>query len=145
MCKHYIKHKLHYSIAFLKVKFKNCIQPKSIFYLNTSLKGKLERSRYKHIEQLDIWLTEINNQKSFQIPIIQTLDKQPYRYINRWVNRYMYPQHRLGSFTTYGRKGSNANSLNARLMQDIVSRLRGYKTFFVVNSTEHDISTAHKN
>ena len=28
---------------------------------------------------------------------------------------------------------------------EMFSCLRGYKTFFVLNSTEHEISTAHKN
>ena len=27
---------------------------------------------------------------------------------------------------------------------DVVSRIRGYKTFFMLNSTKHEISTAHK-
>ena len=31
------------------------------------------------------------------------------------------------------------------LDQQILSRPRGYKTFLVLNSAEHEISTAHKN
>ena len=29
--------------------------------------------------------------------------------------------------------------------QEVIVRPRGYKTFSMLNSTEHDISTAHKN
>ena len=35
--------------------------------------------------------------------------------------------------------------LSASLLLSYVIRSRGYKTFFMLNSTEHKISTAHKN
>ena len=50
----------------------------------------------------------------------------------------------VGILTSMNRKKSCSAELSMKRFYNFVARARGYKTFFMLNSVEHEILNAHK-
>ena len=79
----------------------------------------------------------------FQSPLNSTGHCIPIRHCSHIMGRFLGLT--LAGIYYHNNKGSGENAI-AHLISDVpMIRPQGYKTFFMLNSTVHDILTAHKN